>query len=303
MRGTALAVLASGALLGGCAAGPAEPPPSAPPTVLHESERVRITRLQSGWVAVKRRFREYGGPSALRFAAIVLDRHWTEWMPITFYLVEHGERRIVFDTGESARASDPEWFACDGATRWFYTRQLRFRVAPEDELGPQLEHLGIDPASVDTVVLSHLHSDHVGGLRHVAEATWLLSARDADGHPGALLCRIPEHADTRRVRPAADPFGAFAESHRVSDDGDVRIVPTPGHTAGHQSLLVRDGERWTLLAGDLAFDRGRLGRERALPGIVDVADDARHTLETVREQLERFDTLFVAAHDAATHAH
>lgn len=202
-----------------------------------------MTRLQSGWVAVKRRFRGYAGPAPLRFPAVVLDRHRTERMPIAFYPVEHHGRRVVFDTGETSRASDPAWFGCDVLTRCFHTSQLRFSAAPENELGPRLERLGIAPSSVDTVVLSHLRSDHIGGLRHVGEATWLISARDPGGHPGALLCRFPSHAATRRVAPDADPFGGFEGSYRLTSSGHLRIVPTPGHTAGHQSLLLRDGER------------------------------------------------------------
>ena len=65
----------------------------------------------------------------------------------------------------------------------------------------------------------------------------LISARDANGHGGALTCRMPTHDDTVLVRHDDGPFGAFARSTRVAipDDGDVRVVPTPGHSPGHQS--------------------------------------------------------------------
>ena len=65
----------------------------------------------------------------------------------------------------------------------------------EQELGPQLRSLGIAPESVDAALLSHLPSDHVGGLSRLGEATWYLSERDARGHAGALTCRVPEHED------------------------------------------------------------------------------------------------------------
>ena len=146
-------------------------------------------------------------------------------------------------------------------------------------------------------MLSHLHSDHVGGLGHVTGAAWLISARDAGGHGGALTCRMPEHADTVLVRPGDDPFGAFARSMRVTADGDVRVVPTPGHSSGHQSLLIRDGVRWVLLTGDVVFDRGRLEDGRAMAGIVEDPAAARRSIDVVTRQLAEFDTLLAAAHD------
>ncbi len=255
-------LLAIGTLVTGCAHDVPIPPPNPPPLVIHESDAVRVTRLQTGHVAVKRRFREWSGPTVLRLPAILLDRQWTEWMPIRFYLVERNGRRIVFDTGETARVADPGHFDCDAVTGWFYRSQLRFAVAPTDELGPQLRLLDLEPSSVDTVVLSHLHSDHVGGLSHLPDATWMISATDADGHAGALPCRMPTHADTVMVRYEDEAFGAFPRSTRLTEDGAVRIVPTPGHSPGHQSVLIRDGERWVLLAADVVFDLLRL-REAA----------------------------------------
>ena len=282
------------------------PPPNPSPTVVHEGERFRVTAVQTGWVAVKRRFREYAGPAFLRLPAIVLDRRWTEWLPIRFFLVEGvgggAADALVFDTGETARTADPDWFGCDPATRWFYTRQLRFAVAPEEELGPQLEALGVPADAVGAAVLSHLHSDHVGGLSWLGGATWYLSARDANGHAGALTCRIPAHADTVLVMPPETPFGAFGRSLPLDAAGHARIVPTPGHSPGHQSLLLRDVDRWVLLAGDVAFDARRLETGRGLAGIVEDVGAARRSLRAVADQLERFDTLLVTAHDGGEDA-
>ena len=296
-RPLAPALLAFLPLAVGCTAATPPPPPNPAPRVIHQSEAVRVTRLQTGHVAVKRRFREWSGPAALRLPAILLDGRWTEWFPIAFYLVERPDLTLVFDTGETARVADPGHFDCDPVTGWFYRTQLRFAVTAEDELGPQLERVGVSPADIDTVVLSHLHSDHVGGLSHLRDATWMISMRDARGHAGALTCRMPDHADTVLVGADDGPFGAFDRSERVTADGDVRIVPTPGHSPGHQSVLIRDGARWVLLAGDVVFDRDRLEGGRAMAGIVEDPVAARRSIDAVERQLARFDTLLAPAHD------
>ena len=85
----------------------------------------------------------------------------------------------------------------------------------------------------------------------------------------------------------------------------MRIVPTPGHSPGHQSLLIRDGTRWVLLAGDVVFDRERLAAGRALAGIVADPIAARRSIRLVEAQLARHDTLLLSAHDGAgqDHAH
>ena len=105
--------------------------------------------------------------------------------------------------------------------------------------------------------------------------------------------------DTVLVRYDDGPFGAFDRSHALTDDGTVRVVPTPGHTPGHQSLLIRDDDTWLLLAGDVVFDRARLDARRAQAGIVERPDAARDSVDRVRRQLDGYDTRLFAAHDAA----
>ncbi len=274
-----------------------DPPPNPRPLTLETPGGLPLHVVQTGWVAVKRRFRELSGPASLRALAIVLDRDWTEWMPILFYVLEHDEGIVVFDTGETARVSDPDYFSCDAATGWFYRSQLRFAVRPEDELGPQLEALGLDAASVRWAVLSHLHSDHMGGMRHLTGAEFLISRRDWAGHRGALRCRIPEFVRPTLVEWRDPAFGAFASSHRVTSDGALRIVPTPGHTPGHQSLLLREGDVFTLFACDVVFDQARLDSGRGMAGIVEEVAPARASLETVSRQLRDFETRLAPAHD------
>ena len=84
--------------------------------------------------------------------------------------------------------------ACDAASGWFYGRNLRFAVSRDDEIGPQLGGLGIDPAAVRTVAMPHLHSDHTSGMGWFPNADFAVSAADANGHAGALMCRVPDRA-------------------------------------------------------------------------------------------------------------
>ncbi len=274
-----------------------EIPPNPEPLSFTTEAGTRMHVVQTGWVSVKERFRELRGPASLRVPSIIANRRWTEWMPIQFFVIEHREGVIVFDTGESSEVHDPEYFNCDLGTKWFYLNQLRFAVDPEDELGPQLAKIGIAPDDVTWTVLSHLHSDHMGGLKYLTNSQIMISRADATGHQGALMCRLPDGITPTLVDYPNSAFGAFDSSYSVTSDRSVRIVPTPGHTPGHQSLLFREHDKYYFIAGDVVFDLDRLNAGKALAGIVEDVEAARDSIERVERQMEQFDTHLAPAHD------
>jgi N-acyl homoserine lactone hydrolase len=141
----------------------------------------------------------------------------------------------------------------------------------------QLERIGYHASDVKTVVLSHLHGDHVGGLREVAQAELLVSRAE-----GTLSGTWPELAGIvrphiqlpglrwRQIDPAPihDPaLAPFDAGHDLFGDGSLVMVPTPGHTAGSISLIVRRADKPTLaLVGDLTYAAHLLECEH-MPGV------------------------------------
>jgi glyoxylase-like metal-dependent hydrolase (beta-lactamase superfamily II) len=120
---------------------------------------MKIHAIQTGAVALTSAWREGVGHGRRRLLHAIVDRKWTEPLPINAFAIEHPEGVIVVDTGEDARASERSYFA-----RWHPgLRAFREWVEPEQEIGPQLERLGIRPADVRWVVLTHLHTDTLAG--------------------------------------------------------------------------------------------------------------------------------------------
>lgn len=274
---------------------PAAPPNPAPVT-FDLAGSLRLHLIQTGWVAVKETHRHLRGPAALRIPAIIADRRWTEWLPISAWVIEHPEGVIVVDTGETARMLSPSHAAaCSAGDAWFYGRNLRFALTPADEIGPQMIRLGIDPVAVHRVVMTHLHSDHTGGMGWFPEAEFHIAGRDIDGHLGALTCYLP--AQNRRVPVAmhGPGIGAFAASRNVTRDGAVRIVPTPGHAPGHQSVRIEADGRALLLAGDAAFTLEQIAHGQ-MAGIVTDPAAARATLATLRAEAAE-GTVILPSHD------
>jgi N-acyl homoserine lactone hydrolase len=182
-------------------------------------------------------------------------------LPVHAFLVEHPDGLCLFDTGQTARAAARGWFP-----GWYpFFRLARFELRPEDEAAAQLARLGYDPGAVRLVALSHLHTDHVGGLGAFALAD-VVVVRDewerASGLRGRLRGylpqRWPEGLRPRLVELEGPPLGPFSATHDLLGDGRLVLVPTPGHTPSHVALLARDDDRTLLLAGDLAHTAAEL---------------------------------------------
>ncbi len=82
----------------------------------------------------------------------------------------------------------------------------------------------------------------------------------------------------------------------MGGDPNLRIVPTPGHSPGHQSLMLLEGDTYYLFAGDAIFNLERAQRARDSGFAADL-DAARATHETIRKQLRDFQTVLAPAHD------
>jgi len=240
----------------------------------------KIHAISTGLVQVRNAQREARGRGqAARVGHMLFDADWSEWLPVHVWLIEHDEGLILVDTGETSRVHERGYHP-----RWnpFFRRAVHFSVHPEDELGPQLRARGIGPRDVNTVVLTHLHTDHAGGLFHVTGSRSLVAAGEFKAATGAagrimgyLPHRWPKWWQPEFIRFDRRQIGPFDETMPVTKRGDVLIVPTPGHTPHHVSVLVL-GEPSYFLAGDTSYSQDLL-----LAGKVDgVSPNQRVARET-----------------------
>ena len=295
-----LGIVGGGIAVGGCSVAARMGAPVSPAPAFADIDLtlggVRVRSVRTGAVAVKQAHRALLGPAATRLPSIVFDPRWTAWMPNTAWLVEHPDRTILVDAGETPRVHTPDYFACDAASAFVYERLLRFDVPRGVADG--LTALGVPSDAVDAVVMTHFHSDHAGGLGDIGDAEVLASRTSTERPaPGSLPCRWPPGFAPTALDYTDGAFGAFAASHALVPDGSIRAVPTPGHTRGHQSVLITDGARWVCLAGDASFDRAQVERDQ-VAGICDDVPMAHRTLAVLREQLGAL-TVYLASHDPA----
>ena len=265
---------------------------------------MKIHPIQTGTVALTTSWREGVGRGGRRLLNTLLDREWTEPLPIFAFAIEHPEGVIVVDTGETARAGEPGYLP-----RWspFFRVAVREQVEPEQEIGPQLERLGIRRSDVRWVVMTHLHTDHAGGLHHFPGNEILVSRTEmeyAKGLRGRLRGYVnkpwPAWFDPTLVDLAPVGFGPFPSSLPLTEAGDVTLVPVPGHSPGQLAVVVKEeDDRSVFLAGDSSYTEDAMLRG-AVDGVGADEGAERLTHERIRSYAAATPTVYLPAHDPET---
>jgi glyoxylase-like metal-dependent hydrolase (beta-lactamase superfamily II) len=193
-------------------------------------------------------------------------------------LVEGPSGRILVETGNGDKFSPKE-------------KEI-YGIDHDQSIVGNLRALGVEPESIDRVIMTHLHFDHSGGT------TRRTSAGYAPAFPRARhVIQTREWNDAthpherNRASYLAESLGPLEEAGLLDRvDGEVevapgvRVLPTPGHTAGHQSVVISDGHgHHVVFFGDVIPTAVHL----KLPFIMAYDLDVVGTLETKRALLDR----------------
>ncbi|UQA63925.1 N-acyl homoserine lactonase family protein [Polyangium aurulentum] len=203
------------------------------------------------------------------------------------YLIRHPRGTLLWDTGVDDTFAQTKGGVLDPRTR------IRFRV--ETPLRDQLRALHLAPADVTYVAFSHVHGDHAGNAALFPASTWILSRRELEWAsttpppesvaPG-FLSTYPR-VKMRLLDGDADIFG----------DGTVKIVATPGHTPGHQSLVVKLRRAGTLvISGDACHTHGNWQHRRTPPFNTDREESVR-SMERLKGLVDASHARFVVQHE------
>jgi len=183
------------------------------------------------------------------------------------YLIRHGDQYLLWDTGFPA--------AMAGRTTAAGSMSVTVRATLVD----QLARIGVTPAQVTFVGISHRHDDHTGQAASFPAATLLIGAEDFEAmKKGDSAARLaPWIEGGGKVKPVRG-------DHDVFGDGSVVMLDMPGHTEGHHSLLVRLQRTGPiLLTGDL-YHFTEAVRNRSVPSF---NTDRADTLAS----MDRFDAI------------
>lgn len=164
-------------------------------------------------------------------------------MPIPVFLITHPLGTLLFDTGPH-----PDVFK-DAFGRWGGLAKAFQPIGDENSpILSQLEKMDCPLDSIRYVVNSHLHFDHAGGNQFFPAATFLVSKKELE------FARRPENEGKGYFRSDWDHplnYQEIEDAFDIYEDGSLVVVPMPGHTPGHQILVVRQKEQQTIiLSGD-----------------------------------------------------
>ncbi|MGI9424936.1 MAG: N-acyl homoserine lactonase family protein, partial [Hyphomicrobiaceae bacterium] len=240
---------------------------------------------------------------------LLTSQKWMD-LPINLFVIEHRDGLILFDTGlDPAIATDPNYISSP-IGRFLLKRLFRFHIGEEDRLDRKLREEGFSPENVKKAVFSHLHFDHVGGIAHIPQAELIVSRQEWDVLSGTHPERewiLREHIQIPQAKwhpvefaPVDDPlFAPFGGSYDVMGDGSLILLPTPGHTPGSSSMLIRSPQLTPiLLIGDLAYSVEMLMVDK-VPGKGD-AELLRRSYAKVRQLKQMLpELMIVPSHDAA----
>ena len=209
-----------------------------------------------------------------------------EGKPIEFsdncYLIRHDKGLLLWDTGvpDAVATMADGMVVASGAITY---RRVK-------TLAAQLAQLGVKPADITYVAVSHTHGDHVGNIALFPSSTVLIQGAEYDWAMAGSS--KPAFASTQTIKK-------LAGDHDVFGDGSVTIVSTPGHTPGHQCLLVQLPKTgFVLLSGDAVHFQDNWTHKR-VPSMNVNRDQTLASLQRIAALLEERKAQLWINHDKA----
>ncbi|HMK53358.1 MAG TPA: N-acyl homoserine lactonase family protein [Methanobacteriaceae archaeon] len=233
--------------------------------------------------------------------------------PIHSYLIEHPkEGLILVDTGINRfQANEHKEYYKQSRALSFVLGEDEYILSQEQELPAQIERLGYQCEDVKTIIMTHLHEDHVGGLRYFPNARVIVAQKEYDlvkNHVKLFLV-VPliyePSVDMVRnwdpINYTSGPFHNFSKSQDVFGDGSIIMLPTPGHDPGHSCVLVQMDGYELLILGDIIYTFRHLDVDnirQVIYGGKEVVEQQVNSIRSIRQLKKEMPNLvIVTLHD------
>ena len=210
----------------------------------------------------------------------------------TCWLIKHGNEWLLWDAGvpESAH-NDP---------RGWSTLPKLIVYHLDKTLTDQLAEIGLKPTDIARVAISHTHGDHIGNVSlfsnaaimvQRAEYSWINSPNGPNDNVNQLMALARELLGTPKKLQLIDG------DTDVYGDGSVTLVFTPGHTPGHQSLLVHlKNSGFIILSGDVVHSEENFDKN-VVPSLNTNKADSIASMEKIRQIIATYKATLFINHD------
>jgi glyoxylase-like metal-dependent hydrolase (beta-lactamase superfamily II) len=250
-------------------------------------------------------FERTGGPfESLRAMGALTPRSrwWT--VPCTAFLIRHPTAGpFIVDTGLHGSVAAKPAETMGRTFSWWAKPHLE----PGDDLPSQLRQRDVDPGEIRLAVMTHLHLDHASGMAGFPKAQFVLSSAEwedatSGSRPllrGYVTAQYDYAFDYRTVSFTENvtSYSTFGRTFDLFGDGSVRLAYTPGHSAGHQSVICKLRDRDLVIAGDVVYT---LHQMQTAPGPARPFDP--HTYNRSLQEMRLFakqypNALIIPSHD------
>jgi N-acyl homoserine lactone hydrolase len=210
----------------------------------------------------------------------------------TCWLIKHGNEWLLWETGvpESAHRDPKGWSTLPKLIVYHLDKTLT----------DQLTEIGLKPSDVGRVAVSHTHGDHIGNmglfsasaiLMQRAEYNWIHSPNGPNDNVNQLMALARELLGTPKnlqlIDGNADVFG----------DGSVILFPTPGHTPGHQSLVVHlRNSGFVILSGDMVHSEENFKKD-TVPSLNTNKEESIASMEKIKQMIAGYKATLFINHD------
>ena len=198
------------------------------------------------------------------------------------YLMHHTQGWLLWDTGVTdAIAAMPDGQAPPDPRMTHWRRPKT--------LASQLELVGVNSTDIKYLAISHTHPDHIGNVEMFPQAMLLVQKAEYEWPTPLGVGRFKAEHPVKKLEGDYDVFG----------DGSVTIISTPGHTPGHQSLLVKLPKTGAiLLSGDAVHFKSNWENRRVPSGNTD-KDQTLASMQRISELLAKENAQLWINHDKA----
>jgi N-acyl homoserine lactone hydrolase len=210
----------------------------------------------------------------------------------TCWLIRHGSEWLLWDTGvPETTLNDPQgWSTLPKLIVYHLDRSLT----------DQLAAIGLKPGDIGRVAISHTHGDHIGNMplfpnatvvMQRAEYNWIHSSNGSNDNVNQLMKLARTLLGTPKTLQLLDG------DTDLFGDGSVTLLSTPGHTPGHESLMVHlTNSGFVILSGDVAHSESNLEND-IVPSLNTSKADSIASMEKIKKLIVRYNAKLFINHD------
>ncbi|MBU0992721.1 MAG: N-acyl homoserine lactonase family protein [Proteobacteria bacterium] len=266
------------------------------------SKTIKIHHLHCGQVQVDIAlpFRQTTGiipkiHPALAAIGLLRSKKHQVVLPVSSFLVEHPKGLVLLDTG---------WHTDMRIDQIKHLGRFHYKInkgsLPEGKaITEQLAQLGITPKDLDYVVVSHLHSDHVSGVKLLTDAKNIITSEEewANRKSRVNVPSMYKGIDFKPFKFSPSNYGPQKRAFDLFDDESVLFVHYGGHTPGLFGTLVQNNGKFFIYAGDCGYAK-KSWEQMIMPGICKNEDQLRKALEWERIMSRQPNCIdIIACHD------